>query len=194
MPRYFKTNSITPSLIASLGTVAFRPRTFFEKLEHTEEYRNSVIFLSLILFIPALAESYTISQEKMASILPALEGLGLLLAWFWAGYLYWCIRLFTKHELEHASAFQLAAYSNVPLLLDFTPLMIVPAFIWQLFITWRGLVHHVGIPANTATAFMAIPVIMLLAAAIAFIMLMALSGIDLVTPFLEDTPAQNQRH
>jgi len=194
MPRYFTTTASPASLITSAGAVAFRPRTFFEKLEHTEEYRNSVIFLLLILFVPALIESYSISQEKMASILPTLEGIGLLLAWLWAGYLYWCVRLFTQNELEHASAFQLAAYSNVPLLLDFSPLLILPAFVWQLLITWRGLVHHVGIPTSTATAIMAVPVVMLLAAVIALIMLLALSGIDLVTPFLEDAPIESQRH
>jgi len=191
MPRYFTLSSFAPSLIGSISAVAFRPKTFFEEMESTESYRNSVIFLLLILMVPMLVDSYSISEEKVASVFPALEGLGLLLAWLWAGYIYWSIRLFTKYKFEHADAFQVAAYSYVPVLLDFSVLLIVPAFFWQLFITWRGMVHFAGIPGKEAFWFMFIPVIMLLSAGLAFVMLAALSGIDFISPLLYDDYVAN---
>ncbi len=185
MPRYFTTDSIAFSLAGCIRSVVFKPRTFFESLETTEEYRNSIIFLLLILSIPALVDSYMIDQEKMISIFPAMQGLGFLFVWLWAGYLYWCVNLFTDNELEHASAFQLAAYSSTPALLDFSPLLLIPAIIWQLMISWRGLVYHVGVESGSATLIMAVPLVMLIAALIAFVMMMALMGVDLVSPLLE---------
>lgn len=186
MPRYFTPSSFAPSLFDSLGAVSLRPKTFFEQMEHSDSYRNSIIFLLVILFIPSLIDSYQISQDKMASIFPAMEGVGLLMAWMWAGYIYWSIRLFTNHQVEHTDAFQISAYSTVPMLLDFSALLIVPAFFWQLFITWRGLVSYVGIPSNHAIWMMAIPVIMLLAAILAFIMMAAMSGFDFISPILDE--------
>lgn len=187
MPRYFSTSSFAPSLFSSLGAVSLQPKSFFKEMQSTEGYRNSVIFLLLVLMTPALIDSYSISREKMASIFPALEGLGLLMAWFWAGYIYWCVRLFTPYEFEHTDAFQIAAYSNVPLFFDFSAMMIVPAFFWQLYITWLGLVHYVGVPAKNAAWFMFIPVVMLLSAAFAFIMLAAISGFDIISPILDES-------
>ena len=186
MPRYFTLSSFAPSLIGSIGAVTFRPKTFFEEMQSTESYRNSVIFLLLVITAPMLIDSYSISEEKVATVFPALEGLGLLLTWLWAGYIYWSVHLFTKYKFEHADAFQIAAYSSVPILLDFSVFLIVPAYFWQLFITWRGLVHFVGVPSREAFWFMFIPVIMLLAAIVAFVMLTALSGFDFISPLLYD--------
>jgi len=186
MSHYFNLSSLLPSFIGSIGAVSFTPKKFFKRMKSADGYRDNVIFLLLLLLVPTLIDSYLISREKMHTIFPVLEGVGLLLTWFWAGYLYWCVKLFTKNELEHTTAFQLAAYSNVPLLLDFSALLIVPAFIWQLFITWRGLVDHVGLSHSIAAWFMAIPVIMLLALLIAFVMMAALSGIDLISPLLDE--------
>ncbi len=186
MPRYFTLSPLLGSLFGAIGSVSFRPKSFFEGMKSNESYRDSIIFLLIILFLPALVDSYQISHEKMASILPAMEGVGLLLAWLWAGYIYWCIRLFTDHQIEHTDAFQISAYSTVPMLLDFSTLMIVPAYFWQLFITWRGLVNYVGVSSSHAAWFMAIPVIMLLAAIVAFVMLAALSGFDFISPLLDE--------
>jgi len=186
MTRYFTLSSPFSSLLGSVGSVALRPKSFFEQMQTSQSYRNSVFFLLIILFIPALIDSYQISQDKMASVLPAMEGVGMLLAWLWAGYIYWCIQLFTDHPIEHTDAFQISAYSTVPMIFDVSALLIVPLFFWQLFITWRGLVHYVGIPANIASWFMFIPVIMILAAVIAFIMLAALSGFDMISPLLDE--------
>jgi len=174
----------SPKLISSIGSIIFRPKKFFKELEKTDSYRDSILLVLLILFFPALIDSYQINQEKMASILPAMEGAGLLLVWLWAGYLYWSVHLFTKHEMDHASAFQLAAYSSVPVLLDFSWFLIIPAIIWQFIISWQGLVHHAGLERGNATAIMMVPVVLLIAAFVAFIMMMALMGIDLVSPFL----------
>ncbi len=184
MQPYFRAEAFASTLFTSIGSVAFKPKVFFQGLETTDSYRNSIIFLLLIFFIPSLIDSYQISQEKMISILPAMEGAGLLLVWLWAGYLYWSVHLFTNYELDHASAFQLAAYSSVPVLLDFSWFLIVPAIIWQFIISWMGLVHHAGIERGNATAIMIVPVVLLIAAFVAFIMLMALMGLDLVSPFL----------
>lgn len=186
MARYFTLSSIGTSLIGSIGTVSLRPKTFFENMKAADGYRDSVIFMLLILLMPSLINSYMISTEKMHTIFPAMEGVGLLLTWFWAGYLYWCVKLFTEHEIEHTTAFQIAAYSNVPILLDFSALLIAPAFIWQLLITWRALVHHVGLSYSIAAWFMAIPVVMLLAGLIAFVMIAAMAGVDLLSPLIEE--------
>lgn len=186
MPQYFTLASATRSFFGSIGAVAVKPKSFFAQMKSAESYRDSVIFLMLILLIPTLIDSYLISQEKMHTIFPVLEGIGLLLGWFWAGYIYWCVKLFTKNEIEHTAAFQLAAYSSVPLLLDFSAWLIVPAYIWQLVITWKGLVNYVGLPHGMASWFMIVPVIMLASAIIAFIMMAALSGIDLLSPLLYD--------
>jgi len=186
MPHYFTLSSFAPSLCGSIGSVSLQPKSFFEKMERHDGYQNSVIFLLIILFVPSLIDSYQISQEKMASILPAMEGVGLLMAWMWAGYIYWCIRLFTDHQLEHTDAFQISAYSMVPMMLDISVLMIVPAYLWQLFITWRALVSFVGISNIHAAWIMAIPVVMLTAAVVAFTMMAAMSGFDFISPLIDE--------
>jgi len=186
MPQYFTLASATSSFLGSIGSVAVRPKSFFANMKGADGYRDSVIFLILILLVPTLIDGYMISQEKMHTIVPFLEGVGLLLGWLWAGYIYWSVKLFTKNELEHTTAFQLSAYSSVPLLLDFSVWMIIPAYLWQLYITWKGLVVHVGVPGGSATAIMVVPVIMVASAVIAFIMMAALSGIDLISPLLYD--------
>ena len=186
MQRYFHISSLVPSFLGSIRTVSLRPKSFFKEMKSTESYTNSVIFLLLILLLPSLIDSYAISQDKMASIFPALEGVGLLLCWLWAGYIYWTIRLFTDQELEHCDAFQIAAYSSVPILLDFSAWFIVPAYFWQLFITWKGMVNFAGVPKKSAFWLMFIPVVMVIAGVLAFIMLAALSGIDFISPILYD--------
>lgn len=186
MPNYLAPLSFAPRLLTSLGAVSVKPRLFFEQMESRNDYRSTVAFLLMILFVPSLIGSYQISQEKMASILPAMEGIGLLLAWMWAGYIYWSVKLSTDHPIEHADAFQISAYSTIPMMLDFSALLIVPAFFWQLFITWRGLVSFVGVSGSHAAWIMAIPVIMLTVAIITFVMMAALSGFDLISPLLDE--------
>jgi len=184
MPRYFTTEAIGSSLFSSIGSVALKPKAFFEGLDQTDGYRNSMVFLLLLLAVPAFVDSYQIDSEHLAIMFPVMEGIGLLLVWLWAGYIYWCIKLFTDHELDHASAFQLAAYSSIPLLLDVAPILFVPAFIWQLYLIRRGLILHAGIERSSANMMMAVPVVMLIALFIAAIMMLALMGLDVVTPYL----------
>lgn len=190
MPRYFTLSSIGTSLHGSIRAVSLHPKAFFAEMRSAANYRDSIAFLLLLLFVPSLIDSYLISSEKMHTIFPVMEGVGLLLAWLWAGYLYWCVKLFTKNALEHPAAFQISVYSSVPLLLDVSVWLIVPAYCWQIAITWKGLVNYVGLSHSIASWFMAIPVIMLLAAVIAFVMLAALSGVDLISPLLEENYVQ----
>jgi len=185
MPRYFTTEAIGSSLFSSIGSVALKPKAFFKGLDQTDSYRNSILFLLLLLSVPALVDSYQIDSEHLAIMFPVMEGLGLLSAWLWAGYIYWCIKLFTDHELDHASAFQLAAYSSIPLLLDVAPILLLPAFIWQLYLVRQGLIQYAGIDRSSANVMMAVPVVLLIALFIAAIMMLALMGMDVVTPYLQ---------
>jgi len=185
MPRYFTTDAIGSTLFSSIFSVALKPKLFFKELNQTDSYRNSILFILLLLVLPAFIDSYQIDSEHLAIMFPVMEGLGLLFVWLWAGYIYWCIKLFTEHEFDHTSAFQLAAYSSIPLLLDISPILFVPAFIWQLYLIRQGLILHAGIDQYSANMMMAAPVIMLVALFIAAIMMLALMGLDVVTPYLE---------
>jgi len=185
MPSYFRTDAIASTLFSSIASVTLKPKAFFEGLDQADSYRNSTLFLLLLLAIPAFIDSYQIDSEHLAIMFPVMEGIGLLLAWLWAGYIYWCIKLFTDHELDHASAFQLVAYASIPLLLDISPVMLVPAFIWQLYLIRQGLILHAGIDRSSVNFMMAVPVIMLIALFIAAIMMLALMGMDVVTPYLQ---------
>lgn len=185
MPRYFTTQAIGSSLFSSIGSVALRPKAFFEGLDRADSYRNSVLFLLLLFSIPALIDGYQVDSKHLAIMFPVMEGVGLLVVWLWAGYLYWCVKLFTDHELDHSSAFQLAAYCSVPLFLDISPALFIPAFIWQLYLTRHGLILHAGIERSSATMIMVVPVIMSVAIFIAVIIMLALMGKDVVTPYLQ---------
>ena len=185
MPRYFTTKAIRSSLFSSIGSVTLKPKAFFEGLDRTDSYRNSILFLLLLFSIPAFIDGYLIDSEHLAVMFPVMEGVGLLLVWLWAGYLYWCIKLFTDHELDHSSSFQLSAYCSIPLLLDFSPMLFLPAFIWQLYLTRHGLILHAGVERSSATLIMVVPVIMFIAIFIAAIIMLALMGVDVVTPYLQ---------
>ena len=185
MPRYFRSDAIASTLFASIASITLKPKAFFEELDQTDSYRNSTFFLLLLLAVPAFIDSYQIDSEHLAIMFPIMEGIGLLLAWLWAGYLYWCIRLFTDHELDHASAFQLAAYASIPLLLDVSPILLVPAFLWQLYLIRHGLILYAGIDRSSANMMMIVPVVLLISLFIAAIMMLALMGLDVVTPYLQ---------
>ncbi|MDX8403700.1 MAG: YIP1 family protein, partial [Mariprofundaceae bacterium] len=185
MPRYFTTQAIGSSLFSSIGSVVLKPKLFFEGLEQTDNYRNSILFLLLLFSVPALIDGYLIDSQHLAIMFPVMEGVALLLVWLWAGYLYWCIKLFTDHALDHSSAFQLATYCSIPLFLDISLILFTPAFIWQLYLTRHGLILHTGVERSSATMIMVVPIIMFIAIFIAAIIMMALMGIDVVTPYLQ---------
>ncbi|MES0371330.1 MAG: YIP1 family protein [Mariprofundaceae bacterium] len=185
MPRYFTTEAIGSSLFRSIGSVALKPKAFFAGLDRTDSYRNSIIFLLLLFSVPALIDGYLIDSKHLEVMFPVMEGFGMLLVWLWAGYIYWCVKLCTDQEMNHTSAFQLAAYCSIPLLLDISPALFIPAFIWQLYLTRQGLILHAGIERGSATMIMVVPVIMAIAIFIAAIIMMALMGKDVVTPYLQ---------
>jgi len=185
MPRYFTTEAIGSSLLGSVGSIALKPRLFFTSLDQTSSYRNSIIFLLLLLFVPALIDGYQIDAEHLLIMFPVMEGVGLLLAWIWTEYIYWSIKIFTDHELSHTSAFQLAAYSSTPLILDITPFLLLPSFIWQLYLIRQGLIRYAGVESSSVTMIIMVPIVMLIAMCIAAIMMLALMGLDLVTPYLQ---------
>ncbi|MDX8396172.1 MAG: YIP1 family protein [Mariprofundaceae bacterium] len=179
MPYYFSIQSMSSSFVTSVRTIATQPTVFFEHLSPTASYNNSLLFLSLILSIPCLEMGYITDKEHLLLNFPIFITIGLILIWFWSGYLHWCVKLFTDKQLDQSSAFQLSAYTHMPILLSATIILSPISVFWLFYLTWKGLIAHVGLNREAATLIILCPTIVLFMFSLALIMMLAMVGLDI---------------
>jgi hypothetical protein len=159
MITYFSSNRITETLLPAIKSVITEPRLFFEEMQATTSYRDSLILMSLIMLVPSLIISLPTGIFALL-VIPFFLGLMLVCTWLWAWYLSWAVRVFSKSQLSTAAAFQICAYSAVPQLLSWVPGVNIFTSLWNLYLTWQGLVSHAKVGSGKALLILVIPMIL----------------------------------
>lgn len=184
MSNHFSTRRFAPAFATTLSSLGRHPKRFFEQMPEPAGYFEGALFIGMIMLFPALEACYFCSVDTMLVLFPSIIIGGLILTWLWTEYMHLALRMFARLEITKPSIFQISAYASAPNILHATVILSPPAFVWQLYLLWRGLVSHAGVESGTATIIIAIPVVMLLCLSLALIMMLALMGMDVVTPLL----------
>lgn len=161
MTTYFSTDDPVTSMVGAIRDVITTPGDFFANMPADKGYGNSIIFLTVTLLIPFLIILAPTGGMGML-ILPVAVIFMLLMTWLWAWYLGWAVRRFCHGDLSTADAFQICAYSNVPNLLAWIPILNILASFWTLFLEWRGLVSFARIRSGQAIAVLLVPLVVIL--------------------------------
>jgi len=185
MPEYFDSNRISGTLGASAKSVLIAPQAFFSDMPSTDGYRNSLVFLTIVFVVLSLGISMMTSLVLLPAILPVALLFGFIATWMWAWYLGWACRVFCKAELSTQNAFQLCAYSSIPLVFGLLPVAGVIASLWNLYLNWQGLVSYARIGGGSAMLIIVLPLIVL---GISMAVLVVLLGILMVQMGID--PAQ----
>lgn len=184
MTNYFSLDQIAHSFASSVGAISKSPRIFFEEMPVATEYLDSLVFLSIILIFPGVEALYFSSVENMPVLFLSIILGGLGITWLWTEYTHIALRMFARVDVDKASLFRLSAYASAPNILHATIIFSPPAFVWQIYLLWRGLVSHTGVDSGTASVIVAIPVVMLLCLSLAVVMMLTLMGMDIISPLL----------
>lgn len=184
MTNYFSLDQIVRSFARSIGAISKQPGLFFEEMPAATEYLDSLVFLGLSLLFPGLEAMYFSSAENMPLLFLTIILVGLGITWLWTEYAHMALRMFARIDVDKAAVFRISAYASAPNILHATVIFSPPAFIWQVYLLWRGLVSHAGVENGTATVIVAIPLVMVLCIALAVVMMLALMGMDVVTPVI----------
>ncbi len=157
---YFEANRPAQTLISTLRTLFSQPRDFFAAMPVAIFYRNSVFFVSIIVFgLSFLAIPFY--GMTMLFMFPATWGLVLIGLRFLSAYLRWAVKTFAKARLSSMNAFQLIGYAFLPMLFSTLSWFGVVALLWSVYLLWLGLVAHCKVKAGTALTIVAVPVFML---------------------------------
>jgi len=148
--RYFSSEHIGETLLSSFKATMTSPTPCFENMPVAQDYRNSIVLLTIYLIIPALTVSIFSGAITMFFILPAFLLLGIIGTWSWAWYLAWAARTFCKSSLTTADAFQICAYGAAPVVFSMVPVAGMITTLWSLYLNWQGLVSHAKIGGGSA--------------------------------------------
>jgi len=177
MPCYFHADDIAPSFVRTVNAVSKRPTKFFEEMAEDVGYKDSIILLSILMFFPAAELVYFNDMEFMMYIFPAVIAGGLVIAWLWAEYVNWALRVFHHKHIEKTAVFRVIAYANALNILHLTVFLSPVVLLWQIYLMYRGFVSHLGINAEMAGWLVAIPFICISFSALGIIMFMGVTGI-----------------
>ncbi|MDQ6988101.1 MAG: YIP1 family protein [Mariprofundaceae bacterium] len=158
---YFEANRPAQTLISTLRTLVAQPRAFFAAMPVALFYRNSVFFVSIIVFALSFL-AIPFYGMTMLFMFPATWGLLLIGLRFLSAYLRWGVKTFAKTRLSSMNAFQLAGYAFLPMLFSTLSWFGVVALLWSIYLLWLGLVAHCRISAGAALTVVAVPVSMLI--------------------------------
>ncbi|MDX8411827.1 MAG: YIP1 family protein [Mariprofundaceae bacterium] len=161
MPVYFDSNRIGDTLAMTIKHVITAPRDFFADLPPSDAYRDSLLFLTIVLVVLALGFSLMSGLMLLPLIVPFTLVFGLITTWLWAWYLSWACRVFCKLQLSTANAFQICAYGAVPMMFSWLPIFGVLASLWNLYLNWQGLVSHAKVGGGSALLIIFLPLVIL---------------------------------
>ena len=177
MPCYFHADDMVPSFVRTLKAVSKRPTKFFEEMAEDVGYKDSIVLLAILMFFPATELVYFNDAQIMLYIFPAVIMGGLFIAWLWAQYVSWSLRVFHHHHVEKTGVFRVIAYANALNVLHLTIFLSPIVFIWQIYLMYRGFVSHLGINAEVAGWLIAIPFICISFSGLGIVMFMGVTGI-----------------
>ena len=165
MPTYFSTADFLGSLAGCIRDIFTRPTEFFRQMPKATSYKEAVILLILMLAVPILLGILLtggLSLHVMPVMLLVAIPFALAAAWLWAWYLSWAVRKFAGGQLSTMDAFQLYAYSNIPSLFSWIPLVNVVMGFWSIYLEWKGLTAYAGVSSGKALLIIFVPLIVLL--------------------------------
>lgn len=161
MSVYFNSSHIDETLVGSVKQVVISPQGFFSGMPKTETYRDSLVFLAIVLVVLAIGISLVTSLAALPVMLATALALGIVTTWLWAWYLGWACRVFCRVQLSTANAFQICAYSSVPLVFSWLPHVGILASLWNLYLNWQGLVSHARVRGGSALMVILVPMVVL---------------------------------
>jgi hypothetical protein len=165
MPMYFSTADFLGSLAGAIRDVFTRPTEFFRQMPQATSYKDGAILLILMLAVPILLGILFTTGGLALHLLPVILLFGIPVAlagaWLWAWYLGWAVRTFTSGQLSTRDAFLLYAYSNIPSLFSWVPLINVVMGIWSIYLEWKGLTAYAGVSGGKALLIIFVPLIVL---------------------------------
>jgi len=155
---YFSADRIVETLPAAIREVLISPKPYFEQMPPIEGFRDNLVMLGIILLPSSLIMVFPAGVMAIL-FLPLALSLMLVTTWLWARYLSWAVRAFTTERLDTASAFQICAYSSVPMLFSWLPVLNVLMSLWNMYLTWRGLVSHARLKGSNALLILLVPLV-----------------------------------
>lgn len=177
---YFSSEKIGETLIPVVKATLFSPSTYFAGMPRAQGYRDSLVLLAIYLLVPALLSSLLSGVVTILFILPTTLIFGMLTTWLWAWYLAWAARRFCASTLTTEDAFQILAYSAVPLLFSWIPILGAIGIAWNLYLTWQGLVSYGKVGGGAALLIILAAFLILgLSLMVLFLMLAAIGLQDL---------------
>jgi len=155
---YFQSNSPVPTLIPSVRALITRPREFFAGMPFAVFYRNSLFFVSIMIFLLTFL-AVPFYSLGMLFMLPFTWGCVLIGMRLLAAYLSWAVNAFAGARLTTANAFQLSAYAFLPMIFVGLSWAGLAAFMWNIYLLWLGLTAHCRIPAGRAVLVLIVPLL-----------------------------------
>ncbi len=189
MPTYFSSTDFVNSLAGAIRDAFTRPTEFFRQLPKATSYKESAILLVLVMALPMMLIFLLRGGDELLPHLATVPLLvilfvilcltipfTLLSAWLWAWYISWAVRRFAGGSLSVMDAFQLYAYSSIPSLFGWIPVIGGIMFFWSIYLEWKGLTAFAGVGNGKALLIIFMPVIILI---VSLLMLGILIGIYL---------------
>lgn len=165
MPAYFSSADFVGSLAGAVRDVFTHPTEYFRQMPVATSYKDSAILLVIVLAVP-LGLSVLLNGSLAMHFAPFLALLvipfSLASAWLWAWYLSWAVRRFSGGNLSIIDAFQLYAYSSIPGLFSWVPMLNFIMGIWSVYLEWKGLTTFAGVSNGKAMMIIFLPIIILI--------------------------------
>jgi len=153
---YFEANRPAQTLISAIRALFVQPRAFFADMPVAIFYRNSVFFVSIIVFALSFL-AIPFYGMMLLFLVPVTWGVVLIALRFLAVFLRWGVSTFAKKRLSTVNAYQLAAYAFLPMLFSACSWFGVVALLWSFYLLWLGLTANCRIKAGTALSIVAVP-------------------------------------
>lgn len=167
MPTYFSASDPTASLAGTIRDVLTRPTAFFRQMPAGGAYWDSIVLLLVVLAAPLmlgiLLNSGLMPHIPLLLLIVIAMPFALISAWLWAAYLSWAVHRFSPGSLSTREAFRLYAYSNVPNLFSWIPVIGLITGLWGLYLQWKGLSVFAGTGGGRALGILILPLLILVA-------------------------------
>ena len=177
MSNYFHAENPGASFVRSTMAVGKKPKQFFEQMSSDQSVYDSLILMTLLMFFPALEPIFFNDFSVMMYVFPAIIVGGVVIAWLWAEYVTWALRVFLRKRVSKSSVFHVVTYASTPNILHITVVLSPVVLLWQAYLMWRGFVSHLGVNTEVATWLLLMPFIFISFSSLGIVMFLGISGI-----------------
>jgi len=153
---YFEANRPAQTLIPAIRSLVSQPREFFSSLPNAIYYRDSLLFVSIIVFLLSVL-SIPFHSFIMLFAFPITLGIVIIGMWSLSRYLKWAASSFAKTRLSATQAFQISAYAFLPMACSTLSWFGIVALLASMYLLWLGLVANRQIKSTTAWMIVAVP-------------------------------------